>query len=451
MPERIDWDRTTVLDTFNERGGGGWWEANMLSTPQESEYGWFEDAQAYHTTCVLGSWNALTRVKVSGPDAEQFLMSICVNTFKNYYVGRVKHALFCNEDGKIIINGLLIHESEDEYIFTSGPFALWIHYCALNAKAKGMDLDSELIDECSWAISGPTSVYAAEKACGESLRDIKFMHFRYVTVGGVRCRCIRQSMTAELGYEFQAPSEYSDQIQKALEEAGEEFGVVEYGGKGGLTQEAESGFLQVQGNIVPAVCSESAEDKAFRTFMEDYQPGFFHQVIKRSGSFEVTDMSQLYRSPIEIGEGSMVKFDHDFLGREALEAEAANPPRQCRNLIWNADDVIDIFASLFQHDRKPYQLIEIPHFKVGLVEADQVLDREGRLIGISNRKMYSGWYRCYFSNCWIDSKYADLGQELTVVYGDSGEEQKHVRCTVAPLRLKEDHRRDDVSALPSYL
>jgi vanillate/3-O-methylgallate O-demethylase len=444
-----DWDKTTVLDMMRKPVEGNFWETQMVMGPDEFEHGWFEEAQAFHKTCILGSWNGLWRIRIKGSDAEKFLMSICANSFKNYAVGQVKHALFCNKNGKLVINGLLIHEAKDEYIFTGGQLASWLLYQA--EKAKGMNFKAELIDECSWAISGPTSVFACEKACGESLRDIKFMHCREVTINGVKARCIRQSMTAELGYEFQAPLKDSDTIKDALEAAGKEFGAVKYGGRGGLTQEAEAGFLQIMDSMLPAVCGESPEDKDFRKFMEKYAPGVFTVMMKRGGSLEFDDVSALYRSPIEIGEGAMVKFDHDFLGREALEKEASDPKRFCRSLIWNPEDVVDIFASLFRKDHEPYQAMEIPHFSVSICKSDKILDSEGRVIGHSTRNMYSPWYRCYFSNCVIDKEYAEIGTEVTVVYGEPGKPQKYVRAKVAPMRIKEDRRRDDVTKLPSYL
>ncbi|MGI6229403.1 MAG: hypothetical protein ACOYJL_00670 [Tractidigestivibacter sp.] len=450
MPEapiKTDWSKTTVLEMMNSRPQGKWWESQMLTGPEESEHGWFEDAQAFHKTAILGSWNALVRVHVYGPDAEKVLMRYCANTFKNYTVGKVKHGIFCNKDGKVIINGIFIHDAENSYVFTGGPHALWVKYVA---DKSGLDVKTELLQEFSWSVSGPTSLYIAEKACGESLRDLAFMHYRYVTIDGVKCRCIRQSMSAEIGYEFQGPIEYNEKVQAALVEAGKGFGLVEYGGKGGLTQEVESGFLQTYCDYLPAVMSESPEDKEFRTWMEDYVPGFYNAMMKRSGSFEYDRVEDLYMSPTEMGEGRMCKFDHDYLGKEALMAEAENPKRVCRSLVWDSQDVIDIYASLFERGEKPYRLIEIPHFPVSFTYSDKVIDRENRVIGHTSRNMYSPWYRCYFCSTVIDKEYAEPGTRVAVVYGDPGGRQKVVHATVAPLRFKEDHRRDDVTALPAY-
>ena len=47
----------------------------------------------------------------------------------------------------------------------------------------------------------------------------------------------------------------------------------------------------------------------------------------------------------------MIKFDHDFVGRKALEKEVANPRRKMVTLLWNTEDVMDVHASQFQTGR----------------------------------------------------------------------------------------------------
>ena len=54
-----------------------------------------------------------------------------------------------------------------------------------------------------------------------------------------------------------------------------------------------------------------------------------------------------------------MKFDHDFVGRAALEAEVANPKRTIATLRWNPDDVVDIYASLLQPGEE-YKTIDLP-------------------------------------------------------------------------------------------
>ena len=37
------------------------------------------------------------------------------------------------------------------------------------------------------------------------------------------------------------------------------------------------------------------------------------------------DYKARYRNPVELGWAGMIKFDHEFVGRDALEKEVANP------------------------------------------------------------------------------------------------------------------------------
>jgi vanillate/3-O-methylgallate O-demethylase len=53
------------------------------------------------------------------------------------------------------------------------------------------------------------------------------------------------------------------------------------------------------------------------------------------------------------------------------------------------------------------------------------------------------------SLCTIDVEHADVGTEVTVVWGEAGTPQKEIRATVAPAPYKQDNRRVDVAALPT--
>ena len=76
-------------------------------------------------------------------------------------------------------------------------------------------------------------------------------------------------------------------------------------------------------------------------------PIYAHKIIKvfvectsLGGSFHADDIREYYLTPYDLGYGHMVKFDHEFVGRPALERMAAAPPRRRKvTLVWNDDDV----------------------------------------------------------------------------------------------------------------
>lgn len=154
-------------------------------------------------------------------------------------------------------------------------------------------------------------------------------------------------------------------------------------------------------------------------------------------------MSAWYRSPIELGWGKSIRFDHEFKERAALEVELAAPRRQIRTLVWNADDVVKVYASLFSKDHQPYHFMEMPRDQRGFMYAERVLSAD-REVGVATSRGYSFYFREMLSLAVIDVDCAEIGKELTVV---AGEPQIEIRATVAPAPYKQDNRRVDLHAL----
>ena len=75
---------------------------------------------------------------------------------------------------------------------------------------------------------------------------------------------------------------------------------------------------------------------------------------------------------------------------KALEKEVANPKRTIRTLVWNGDDCVDVYASLFRKDHKPYAFMDMPRDQRALMGADKVL------IGKGGRRRDHAWLQLLF-------------------------------------------------------
>ena len=141
-----------------------------------------------------------------------------------------------------------------------------------------------------------------------------------------------------------------------------------------------------------------------------------------------------------------MKFDHDFIGRAALEAEVADPKRTVVTLRWNPEDVVDIYASLLQpgEEYKTIDLPTSPPWSEGMnIHADHLL-KDGRPIGVSSGTIYSYHYREVLSHANIDVDQAEIGNEVVVQWGDHGRRIKDVRATVERFPYLTDPRNSDV-------
>ena len=152
-------------------------------------------------------------------------------------------------------------------------------------------------------------------------------------------------MAGEIGFELQGPIKFREQVTAAVMDAGKEFGIRKLGGRAVFINHLEACFPTIITDYCPAMFDDDMEE--YRAEFQAAMPGFA-TTFNIAGSFEGNQISDWYRSPVELGWGKNVKFDHDLIGRKALESEVANPKRLMRTLVWNANDVVDVYASLFR-------------------------------------------------------------------------------------------------------
>jgi vanillate/3-O-methylgallate O-demethylase len=398
---------------------------------------WIDESLSSKQTCYIGDWSFLWERRFRGPDVLKLFSDVSVNSFAKFAVGQAKHVIHCNEDGKVIHEGILSRLGDDEYmLFGRGGF--WVDYKLRHGR---YDAASEVDDWFNFQVSGPSAVQVVEKASGESVRGIAFMHSGKIRIAGREVWALRQGMAGEIGYELQGPAEHAGEVYAAVVAAGQEFGIRRLGGRAAFINHLEACFPTIVTDYLPAIFGDDMAEyfAEFKAAMPPYAVTF-----NVAGSFEADDVSAWYRSPIELGWARNIKFDHEFIGRAALEPEVANPRRVMRTLVWDADDVVDVFASLFRRGA-PYHYMEIPRDQRGFMYADKVL-KNGKVVGVATSRGYSYWFRQMLSLCVIDPQSAEPGTDVTVVWGEPGKPQKEIRAKVAPAPYKKDNRRSDVWA-----
>jgi vanillate/3-O-methylgallate O-demethylase len=157
------------------------------------------------------------------------------------------------------------------------------------------------------------------------------------------------------------------------------------------------------------------------------------------GSFQSSNIEDYYLTPHDLGYGPFVKFDHDFIGREALEKKAGDKHRKKVTLAWNADDVVKVLASMFA-EGDTYKYIDLPLSNYSSSNYDKVI-ADGRPAGLSMFTGYSYNERSMLSLATIDPD-VPIGAEVTVVWGEENRgtkkstverhKQMEVRAVVSP-------------------
>ncbi|MCD8363775.1 MAG: hypothetical protein LUC98_12610 [Lachnospiraceae bacterium] len=160
-----------------------------------------------------------------------------------------------------------------------------------------------------------------------------------------------------------------------------------------------------------------------------------------------------------MGWGDLVKYDHEFPGRAALEKIAAEDKNRIVTLEWNAQDVAAVYQTQFEgREVEACESIdEFPNdvfynapkgftFRADWIKAD------GKIVGSSYGRLNSIYYRRMISLGCIEKEYAEEGKELTLVWGTPRTRQMEIRVKVArcPYLTLENNKDIDVSSIPRY-
>ncbi len=405
--------------------------------------GWREEEVSWKTGCYLhAGLNPAPTFRVKGPDALRFFSDICVNSFANFAVGTLKHAIMCNEQGMVIAHGVLLRVAEDDFItYFLAPYAAYKFYTG------GYDARGEWVnDRLLLQLGGPRSLEILEVATGECLHDIKFGHHRMSSIQGMDVRITRMGMAGTLAYEVHGSTSEAVLLYDAIVAAGEPFGLTKLGWRVYQMNHTQNGFPQSFVHFpLPW-----GDDKGFMAFL-GMPPEMDGLPATLAGSMGA-DIKLRYRSPVELGWGKTIKFDHDFIGRVALEKEVQQPRRKMVTLVWDIEDLLDVHLSQYR-DGEPYAWmdpIDLGQRHGGhIMHADQVL-RDGRIVGVSSGRAYSYYYRAMLSLCSIDVGHGELGTQVTVLWGDPGTRQKEIRATVSRFPYLNENRNEnvDVTTIP---
>ena len=166
-----------------------------------------------------------------------------------------------------------------------------------------------------------------------------------MTIAGKTVRALRHGMAGQPGWELFGPWDDGEAVREALVEAGEEFGLRQVGGRAYSSNTLESGWIP---SPLPAVYSGDEPEGLSRVAARPTAT----RAAPRSAAASVSpNIEDYYFTPWDLGYGGFVKFDHDFIGREALEKMADDQHRQKVTLALDDDDVTRTIGTMFRKDR----------------------------------------------------------------------------------------------------
>lgn len=392
---------------------------------------WRDEQQAWQQTCVLFDQSYhMADLAVEGPDALKLLSHLAVNSFEGFTVDRAKHFVPCSPEGYVIGDVILFALAENQFnLVGRAPALNWVTY---HAETGGYDVTVEL--DQRWAlrtdgrrkyyrfqVQGPNAMAVIGKVLGQSPPELRFFHMTEVTIAGKTARALRHGMAGQPGWELFGPWDDGEAVREAIVSAGEEFGLRQVGGRAYSSNTLESGWIP---SPLPAVYSGESM-KAYREWLPATG---YEATASLGGSFTSDDIEDYYFTPWDLGYGSYVKFDHDFIGREALEQMADGEHRRKVTLALDDEDVTRTLGTMLRKTGRA-KFIDWPSAVYSMHPYDRVTV-DGETVGVSTWIGYSANEGKMLTLAVLDEEHAEPGMEVALVWGE--EDGGTAKLTVEP-------------------
>jgi syringate O-demethylase len=380
---------------------------------------WRDEQRAWQTTCVLFDQSFhMNDLLVRGPDALELLSGLAVNSFDSFDPGRAKHFVACSPDGYVIGDVILFARGEAEFnLVGRAPALNWLtHHAETGGYDVALELDLRTALRADgrrrsyrFQLQGPAAMDLTEAVLGQAPPDLRFFHRTTLTIAGKSVGALRHGMVGQPGWELFGPWEGREAVLEAILAAGDEFGLRRAGGRAYSSNTVESGWIP---SPLPAIYSGESL-AAYRAWLPATG---YEGAASIGGSFDSAAIEDYYFTPWDLGYGSYVKFDHDFVGREALERMADGDHRQKVTLALDDDVVTRTIGTMFGTSERA-KFMDWPSAVYSMHPYDRVtVDDE--TVGISTWIAYTANEGKMLTLAVVDPAFAEPGTEVTFVWGE---------------------------------
>jgi aminomethyltransferase len=246
--------------------------------------GILDEAKTVREHAGLFDLGHMGRVKVYGPQAQEYLQRLQTNDAAAIKPGRIRYAMILDDDGLTQDDILLYRNPQDDGFFVvinAGNATRDLE--RMNALAKDFNVT---VEDCTQslgmiAIQGPKSQHITQQICSGDLASLGYYAWIETEVCGVPMTLSRTGYTGEDGFEAYVPSGSEQTVWDAFMKAGEQEGMTAIGLGARDTLRHEAGM-----------------------------PLYGHEIDETT-------------NPLEANLGWAVKMNHDFVGKAALERVTA--------------------------------------------------------------------------------------------------------------------------------
>ena len=273
---------SAVCESYEWRNWSGYLAAGLYEPSFEREY------FAIRNSAAMIDVSPLFKYEISGPDATRVVDRIITRDVSKCGVGQAVYSPWCDEEGKVIDDGVIARLDENYFRITAAdPNLNWFQDVGYGFDAQVTDVSSEL---AALSLQGPNSRAILKGIVrGIDFDQLNYFWLAHGQVDDFPLTVTRTGYTGDLGYELWVEPQHAESLWDRLIEAGTRYGVLPAGMVALDVARIEAGMLLIE---VDYISSHNARIEAQKS------------------------------SPFELGLGWAVALDSGrFIGQKALRTE----------------------------------------------------------------------------------------------------------------------------------
>jgi aminomethyltransferase len=340
------------------------------------------EMQAIRSGVSMNEMSPIPKIQVRGPGAHACVDYFVTRDMTSMQVGCGWYTPWCNEDGKIVADGIVFRVEKDRFIF-SGDHS--VTFFQEHARAFDVLIEDVTDDHGILALQGPDSLAVLEAATGSTFEDLRFSRVRAAEIAGHQVTIARQGFTGELGFEIWVERSAGTAVWEAVAKAGAGNNIQPAGEYAIDIARVEAGLILISADYTGAGPDQVSADVAPNP----------------------TD----FVTPFEVGIGHCVSANKtgDFIGRKSIVAERESGPlRQLVGLVFDLAEITQLFLDNGQ----------APNVSPRVRWDHLPLSHDGNLIGRASSVTWSPSTSQLIGFGLVPTELAEVGTKLTVQWSD---------------------------------
>ena len=292
----------------------------------------------------------LFKYRIQGPDAESFLAGVLARDIRSCQPGQAQYTIWCDSDGYMLEDGVVLRLSEDEFLLTAAePNLLYFSNLIGRRRVEISDISKEY---GILAVQGPHSRTVLAQLT-KTATDLPYFHVAQTKIAKKPVILSRTGYTGDLGYELWIKADDALAVWDALMDAGAGYNILPMGLWALKMARIEAGLLLLDVDFASAK----------RAWVDGQR-----------------------ETPLELGFDWMFRKlgseERPFIRRQAIENEIKNKTSRWKTVLLMLD---------WQHYDQTYENIGLipPKDTTPIEEAHSLYDAERNYLGYATSLMYS--------------------------------------------------------------